>query len=392
MSISRRRFLKRLRSPPPVSPCRDGRRKRLGEQMSPMPRGRSSPPGTRSHSTRPPTGSETPSSESGPTGGRNASPSRATGTGASCIRRASHDYQYQCAHYGHPSKAGFKEVIHAWRAENWDPEHLIGLYKKAGAKYFMCLANHHDNFDNLRLDLSALEQCCARAEKRLGGRLGEGGTGGGSSVRGLGPRRPCVVVVRDLSGRGYERPAGGRAVRRAFDEGGRQRAMVGRTGPAGSLRAEPRADGARWDWNNKGRGDLPSQAYCEKFFNRTIELIDKYHPGPSLFRRLPSSRSADQRRGPADRRAFLQYATCIGIGGKLEAVINGKILNEQQRKCMVLGLRARNQRPHRAVAVADRHVYRQLALRHQYVPAAWRTKRPIRWRICWWTSSAKTAT
>ena len=25
---------------------------------------------------------------------------------------------------------------------------LISLYKAAGAKYFMCLANHHDNFDN----------------------------------------------------------------------------------------------------------------------------------------------------------------------------------------------------------------------------------------------------
>src|SRR3569833_945488 len=60
----------------------------------------------------------------------------------------SKDYRYQCDHYGHPSSAGFKDVIRQWRAEEWDPEHLIALYKAAGAKYFMCLANHHDNFDN----------------------------------------------------------------------------------------------------------------------------------------------------------------------------------------------------------------------------------------------------
>ena len=29
------------------------------------------------------------------------------------------DYKYQCDTYGHPSKAGFKEVIHSWKAEAW---------------------------------------------------------------------------------------------------------------------------------------------------------------------------------------------------------------------------------------------------------------------------------
>jgi len=30
----------------------------------------------------------------------------------------------------------------------WDPEKLVALYKDAGAKFFVALANHHDNFDN----------------------------------------------------------------------------------------------------------------------------------------------------------------------------------------------------------------------------------------------------
>lgn len=56
-------------------------------------------------------------------------------------------YKYHLERYGHPSKFGFKDVIETWKAEKFDPDYLMGLYKKAGAKYFMSLAVHHDNFD-----------------------------------------------------------------------------------------------------------------------------------------------------------------------------------------------------------------------------------------------------
>ncbi|WP_394347130.1 alpha-L-fucosidase [Pedobacter frigidisoli] len=56
-------------------------------------------------------------------------------------------YKYHVSKYGHPSRFGFKDVINEWKAEAWNPEELLALYKKAGAKYFMALANHHDNFD-----------------------------------------------------------------------------------------------------------------------------------------------------------------------------------------------------------------------------------------------------
>jgi len=57
-------------------------------------------------------------------------------------------YNYHVEHYGHPSKFGFMEIDHLWKADKWEPETLINRYAKAGAKYFMALANHHDNFDN----------------------------------------------------------------------------------------------------------------------------------------------------------------------------------------------------------------------------------------------------
>ena len=56
-------------------------------------------------------------------------------------------YQHHLEHYGHPADHGFIEIEGAWKAEAWDPEALIALYKKAGAKYFMALACHHDNLD-----------------------------------------------------------------------------------------------------------------------------------------------------------------------------------------------------------------------------------------------------
>ncbi|CAN5540698.1 alpha-L-fucosidase [soil metagenome] len=56
-------------------------------------------------------------------------------------------HAYHCKTYGHPSKVGFMEIENLWKAENWNPDELIDLYVKAGAKYFVALANHHDNFD-----------------------------------------------------------------------------------------------------------------------------------------------------------------------------------------------------------------------------------------------------
>jgi alpha-L-fucosidase len=55
-------------------------------------------------------------------------------------------YKYHTAHYGHPSVFGYKDIIPLWKAEKWDPERLMKLYKKAGAKYFVSMGSHHDNF------------------------------------------------------------------------------------------------------------------------------------------------------------------------------------------------------------------------------------------------------
>ena len=61
--------------------------------------------------------------------------------------QGSPQYKYHVATYGHPSKVGFKDLCPKWKAVEWDPDHLMGLYKAAGARYFMSMGVHHDNFD-----------------------------------------------------------------------------------------------------------------------------------------------------------------------------------------------------------------------------------------------------
>ncbi len=55
-------------------------------------------------------------------------------------------YKYHVEHYGHPSKFGYKDILPLWKAERWDPEKLMALYKKVGARYFVSMATHHDHF------------------------------------------------------------------------------------------------------------------------------------------------------------------------------------------------------------------------------------------------------
>ena len=56
-------------------------------------------------------------------------------------------YKWHQRNFGHQSKAGFKDVIATFKGEKFDPEHLMDLYQKAGAKYFVSMGVHHDNFD-----------------------------------------------------------------------------------------------------------------------------------------------------------------------------------------------------------------------------------------------------
>jgi alpha-L-fucosidase len=56
-------------------------------------------------------------------------------------------YEYHVKTFGHPSKFGYKDIIPLWKAEKFDPDQLVRVFKQAGAGYVVPVAVHHDNFD-----------------------------------------------------------------------------------------------------------------------------------------------------------------------------------------------------------------------------------------------------
>ena len=56
-------------------------------------------------------------------------------------------YEYHLKHFGHPSEYGYKDIANNWVIDKWNPEELMNLYVEMGARYFMAMGVHHDNFD-----------------------------------------------------------------------------------------------------------------------------------------------------------------------------------------------------------------------------------------------------
>lgn len=62
----------------------------------------------------------------------------------------SEDYKYHVKTYGDPAVFGWKDICKLWNPTNFDAaqaDSLTKLYKKAGARYIVPVAVHHDNFD-----------------------------------------------------------------------------------------------------------------------------------------------------------------------------------------------------------------------------------------------------
>lgn len=56
-------------------------------------------------------------------------------------------YEYHLKTFGHLSDYGYKDICHNWVIDRWNPDELMDLYSEMGARYFMAMGVHHDNFD-----------------------------------------------------------------------------------------------------------------------------------------------------------------------------------------------------------------------------------------------------
>ena len=180
-------------------------------------------------------------------------------------------YQFHLQKYGHPSKFGFKDVIHEWKAEKWDPAALVQRFKGAGAKFLVSMANHHDNFDNFNSKYQPW-----------------------NSVN-VGPRKDIVGTWAKLA-----RQAGmyfGVSVHAARAWSWYEDAQGSdKTGPLAGVPYDgklTKADGKGLWWEgldpqelyaqNHAIGAEPDPAYVMKFFNRIKDLLDQYHPDLVFF-------------------------------------------------------------------------------------------------------------
>lgn len=60
--------------------------------------------------------------------------------------QGTNEYKHHIETYGKHSEFGYKDFIPMFRAEKFDADRWISLFKKAGAKYVMPVAEHHDGF------------------------------------------------------------------------------------------------------------------------------------------------------------------------------------------------------------------------------------------------------
>ncbi|GGA81930.1 alpha-L-fucosidase [Puia dinghuensis] len=250
-------------------------------------------------------------------------------------------YKIHLEKYGHPSKFGFKDVINEWKAENWNPEELVSLYKKAGARYFMALANHHDNFD---LYDSKYQQHwnatkIGPGKDLIGGWAKAARNNGlpfGVSVHASHAWRWYEVAQRsDKTGQYAGIPYDGKLTKAdgkgKWWDGLDPQDLYAQNHPLSQNSLDNEFNPAQWDWGNGVYP--PDKAYIEKFYNRTIDLIDKYNPDVVYFDddQLPFWPVSDA----GLRIAAHLYNKSIKEHGELRAIVNGKKLNEDQRKAMV---------------------------------------------------------
>ena len=248
--------------------------------------------------------------------------------------QGSADYKSHLVEYGHPSTNGFKDVIHVWKAEHFDPDTLLKFYKDNGAKIFMALANHHDNFDNFNSKYQPWNSVAVGPHKDL-----IGGWAAAARKNGL---RFAVSVHASHAWMWYEPaqrgdktgPLAGVPYDVKLTKADGKGLWWDGLDPQDLYAQNHAPKGYNWEWDATKGSSTPDAAYMEKFFKRTQQLWDDYHPDQIYFDDtvLPFHGVTDE---VGLNLAAHFYNTRLDKNGRTEAVINGKWLDDAQRRSMV---------------------------------------------------------
>jgi alpha-L-fucosidase len=250
-------------------------------------------------------------------------------------------YKWHVANYGHPSRAGFKEVINDWKAQNWDPEKLVALYKRAGAQYFFAMANHHDNLDLWNSKYQSwnslnigpkkdIVKGWARAAKN--NNLPFGLSVHASHTWTWLETSQRADKLGALAGVPYDGKLTKADGKGTWWEGLDPQELYAQNHPLSKGSENIYSLWNQWSWDNGA--SIPSAEYCDKFYKRTIDLIDQFNPDLLYFDDtvLPLYPVSDVGLKIA---AYYYNHNISTHQGKLEGVLFGKVLNDEQKKCMV---------------------------------------------------------
>lgn len=232
-------------------------------------------------------------------------------------------HEWHTRTYGDPATFGFKDVIHAWKADKWDPDKLVAFYKQCGAKYFFAMANHHDNFDLWDSRHQPWNSVAIGPKKNIiAGWAAAARTQGlrfGASVHSahawtwLEPSQDFDGKLTKADGKGM------------WWEGLDPQDLYAQNHPRSEGHEDPAAIHRQWEWGNGA--SIPDEAYCRNFLDRTTDLIDRYKPDLVYFDDtvLPLWPISD-----VGLKFTAHYYNTVP-----ESVVFGKILDELQRKCLV---------------------------------------------------------
>ena len=251
----------------------------------------------------------------------------------SMYMEGSREYRYHVEHYGHPSEVGFKDILPLFKAENWDPDKLVERYKRAGAKYFFVLGNHHDNFDlwdskyqpwnSVRMGPERdILDGWARAAKKHGLPLG-------ISFHADHAWTWYEPAQRyDLNGQkagvyydGHLTAADGKG---KWWEGLDPQMLYRQNHPLSERSWWNGAIHGQWDWSSGAA--QPSADFVTNFYDRTLDAINRYQPDIIYFdvTTLPFYRVSD---------CGLKIAAHF-YNSNPKGVMTCKILDEEQRKAI----------------------------------------------------------
>lgn len=250
-------------------------------------------------------------------------------------------YKHHIENYGHPSEFGFKDILPLFKAEKWDPDKLVELYKKIGAQYFFVLGNHHDNFDLWDSKYQPWNSKNIGPKRDILAEWEKASRKHGLPF-GISLHADHAWTWYEPSQR-YDRTGNKAGV--SYDgtmtkEDGKGKWWEGLDPQQLYVQNHPMSKASWFDgmihnqWAWKGGAALPSKEFCTNFYNRTLDVINRYNPDLLYFdvTGVPFDSISDAGLKIA---AHFYNHNMATHDGKLEAVMFGKILTDEQKEALV---------------------------------------------------------